>query len=442
MANSLQSVLAQVVSYCAEESLPILDSELTVAGLANPRFENWKTLEVKEGQRGNVAKYRKPSRFSAQDSLALDLVNDGFFTEEFGAIAVDTPKLVFQQISDTELATYPLDELMSDFQNERMAELASVIDVAASNAIVNGGYRFYGDVTVPNTNFDSYVDLVQMSKLFRNYGAGRNKTLHCVLPDMGVARLVQSGLTQFVPGRNEDWAAGFDLGTIAGATNVMFHESSHLPQHISGTASESTGIQITSVTATTASINGQSVPTSTIVLAGLTPGQTILENDLADIGAAAGLKYLQFVGHASSQNNVQVKVITGDTASSGGAATIEVVPQLIYDATAKNPQRNLPRAIVTGSGGDLVRIAKSHQTGVMFVEDTFFMAAPKLPGKTPFPCKTVQSPSGNLSMRTYYGSLLNQPVSALVNDIYVGFDMPIEYASRMLFPLDLSSLLS
>ncbi len=342
MANSLQAVVA----YCAEKSLPVLDAELTVASLANKRFENWDTLEVREGQRGNTAKYRKPSRFSTQTSLALDTTTQGFFTEEFGSIAVNNPLLVWQQISDTELSTYPLESLMKDFQNERMAELATNVDILAAQTLCTEGYRFYGDVTVPNTNFNSYVDLVQMAKLFRNFGAGRNKTLHCVLPDMGVARLVASGLSEFVMRRNEDWADGFMVGTIPGATNVMFYESSHLPQHIAGTASTSTGITISNVVSSTVSINGQSVPSSTISLSGLTTGQTILAGDLCDIGVSTGLKYLQFVGHGQSQNNVQVNVQTGGTANDrAGAMDIVVIPQLIYDATGVNPERNLPRAL-------------------------------------------------------------------------------------------------
>lgn len=448
MANSLQ----QVIAYSVDQSLPVLDASLTLCGLANKRFDNWEGGV--SGLRGDVATYRLPSRFSVADTLSWDAssgTTDGEFSERRGAIKLDKVSRVMHTITDEELQAYPLEDLQGDILDEKMSEIAAKMDADAAIGLASGGYRWAGSLAVPDAQNSTIVELVKAVKKYRNFG-GAGKRLNMVLPDVGVARIANNGLTQFVPERNDMWATDWALGTLPGAVNTRFYESSHLPIHVSGTLADSfaSGATIASVTSSTYTTpEGTTEACSTIELSGLTASTTTVKGDVdskggGDIGEVTGiassvaLKSLQFVGHQLSASNVQIRVVEGGVADGSGALSIKVVPELIYDATGANPARNLNRAIVPGT--DKFYLVKSHIRGCLFMDKTFFMANPKLNNKSPFPSSTKTSPKGELALRSYYGSPLNVDITSWVFDAKYGFSMPHDYNMIIPFPVDVADL--
>lgn len=441
MANTLQ----QVVAYATDKSLPVLDASLTLCGLANKRFDNWE--EGVSGLRGDVATYRLPSRFSVSSTLNWDAssgTTDGDFAERRGAIKVGQAARVTHIITDSQLQTYPLENIQADITDEKMSEIAAKMDADAAVGLAAGGYRWGGLVTVPDAQFSTILNLIQAVKKYRNFG-GAGAKLNCVLPDVAVARIANAGQSQFVPERNETWATDWALGTLPGAVNTQFFESSHLPIHYSGNIATGfpAGATIASVASSTYSTpEGTTEACSTIALSGLTVSTTVVaDNDLGEItGVSSGtsLKFLQFVGHSISASNPQFRVVEGGTADGAGALTIKVVPELIYDATGVDPDRNLNRAIVPGT--DKLYVVVSHIRGNLFMDKTFFMANPRLNNKSPFASATKTSPSGELSLRSYYGSPLNVDLTAWTFDARYGFSMPHDYNMILPIPLNVADL--
>ena len=253
------------------------------------------------------------------------------------------------------------------------------------------------------------------------------------------AEIVNTALQQFVTQRNDDMAIDGEIGDLRGNSRVTFYETNLLQAHTAGTASEDGSLEITSLADNTAVFPGttNTVNTTSLVLQGLTAGATIVQDDLLDIGVANGLQYLTYVGHiASSNTNVQCRVITGGTADGGGNITITVYPRLVYDGTNVDPQRNLPRAIVNGASGDKVRIAKSHIPGFIFLEDYLKFACPNLPTKSPYATASVMDPDTKIGMRAYHGAVFDQPITQMVLDVLYGAGGAPEGCARILFPLE------
>ena len=283
----------------------------------------------------------------------------------------------------------------------------------------SGPYRFYGNGI---TAINSFGQLADMESIFREYGSAKG-SLKVFLPNMAVSGIVNSGLNQFVPDRNEKIANSWDLGTYQGG-NSRFFRSNLLPVHISGTAGQNqdtltlsdwndhTGANITTLTFTGVSSN------SGAVVAG----------DVLEFLASSGINYLTFTGHKPSQAPVQCRVLANADALAG-TVIVSITPALRW---TPGLNQNLTKPIASGM---TAKVAQSHRAGLVVGGDAFYLAMPPLPSTRPFDSSTTTDSDTGVSLRNYFGFLMARNQTAYVTDcIWAGLAVP-ENCMRICFPL-------
>jgi hypothetical protein len=432
MANNL----VQVEAY-ANELSPYLNAYLTYGDLADKAFEGWN----QPGNRGDTVLYRNPTLFSLNNSLSFDQVNDGMFTEQFGALTIDTEASIPVQMTDQEIQTYHLDELMDQFGISAMKTLAGNVDQQLAITACLGGYRWVGDINAGPTSLLDQQQLRVGITQFRNFGG--YDTAYCVLPDIATTRILNTGLQEFTPVTNDASVKDWELGSIRGSIRTKIYQSQLNPIHISGTLSEAGEVIITNVASSTYILPGTTnvVPASEITISAAN-GLTVVENDLGDIGTQTGaqpfnredaIKFLRPQDKTICDINPQFKVVEGGTVA-GQTLTFKVIPELKFDPTEKDPLRNLNRAIVPAT--DKLRIVKSHKCGVIWLGNAFKFAAPKLPTRSPYDSGVKVDQDTKIAYRVYHGAVFNTATSFMVHDLRYGKSMEPAYAARMIFPLD------
>ena len=157
--------------------------------------------------------------------------------------------------------------------------------------------------------------------------------------------------------------------------------------------------------------------------------------DIGHLNTSNPLLYLTFTGYHVSQQEVQGLVISGGTADGSGLLQIQIIPALIFDATEKDVNRNLNRAIIIGT--DTVRVAKTHRAGGVYIGEYGKFVNPPLPNKTPYPTGTAQSKETQISVRAYYGAArLGSETKYFVHDALYGFGGASEGFGRILYPVN------
>jgi len=431
--NSLQFIEA----YLSQAALPLLVNMLTICRTFDHKYDNWDTVE-KYGTRGATYKFKKPTRISTSPSLSFDAVNTGEFAEEFMTISADQQSLANYAVTDQQLATFNNEDLLRTNGDASIESIATDIDTFCGTLAAFGGYRFVGAPIVQPGQMQSVGEVTEAMALVRSFGG--NQLAYYGIPNIEYAAIGQTALQQFVPERNEELSFAGDLGHLGGVSRTRFYQSTLFPIHLSGTAANNTvntagGYEITSVTPATVPSTSN---TSVIVLTGGTTGETILVNDVFDIGAinlTNPVNFLTFVGYAPSRVQVQGKVLVGDTFDGGGNATITVQPAYIFDGTGVNPARNLSRAIITGASGDLLRLATSHVAGEIHMKNYIKFANPMLPTKSPYDTATEGDPETQTSLRVYHGALMGNDITQFVHDTIFGGGAAEEGVVRVLYPL-------
>jgi hypothetical protein len=179
-------------------------------------------------------------------------------------------------------------------------------------------------------------------------------------------------------------------------------------------------------------------PTGTILtLSGATPSTaTLLEGDILNVKNTAGaggtntLKFLQFIGHQVSAQDVQVRVTADATSDGSGVLTVSVFPALIDDLTNSNASVNQ-----TVVGADDVTALPSHRAGLICAGDPLYLAMPMLPEMVPYPTASTNDPDTGAAMRMYYGSVFGENEYGFINDTIWGSTLVDEYALRLVYPL-------
>lgn len=444
----MATTVLQAVEAYGLETLAHLGANLTYGSLASTDYEGWD--ENHPGLRGDNATYRLPSLFSVQNSLSFDPLTDGGFAERFGTLTIDTEKLVVQSITDQEWQTTPLDKLMKDFGADMASSLAGNIDADLASTACLSGYRWAGDVNAGIGSLSDYQSIRLALTKYRNFGG--MKQAMAVLPDIDTTLILNTGLQEFTPVKNDKSALQWQIGAIKGGLNTVFYQSPLNPIHTSGTVSETGNGEhvITSVVSSTHIKPGttQAIPASIITIQGVGAGDTVVVNDVGDIGAATQnggkfnypnpINFLRIQDKTVAFSEPQFNVVEGGTATGGGSLTFKVIPELKFDGTGTDSTRNLSRAINLGAGAatDRVRIVKSHRTGVIWQDRAFRFASPKLPTQSPYATATYVDKETRIGYRVYHGAVFGAATTSTVHDIRYGKTMEPEFAMRLIFPLN------
>lgn len=339
----------------------------------------------------------------------------------------------------TEFGTAAAEELGTAVESDILLNIVSGVRGINPNSsqfglpqIHSGPYRFYGDGVTP---INSYGQLAQAWANFVAYGAAKHKR-RGVIPVNLVPPIVNSGLNQFAPARNDEIATSWELGRFAGM-DVDWSSSNLLPLHIAGTigntaapnnimtvvsTNDPTGVNVTQITFTE--------PTSGTDANAIKAGDLFQFND--GVSGQPNMRFLTFIGHKPTSLPVQFRA-TADAASVSGTVVVSIETingvGLVW---AQNQNQNLNNAIAAGM---TVTPLPSHQAGWMDAGDAFYLAMPKLPLQSPFETVYYRDPDSGAGIRHYWGTQFGQDNKAYVRDCVWGSTLVSEDSMRLIFPM-------
>lgn len=283
----------------------------------------------------------------------------------------------------------------------------------------SGPYRFYGDGVTP---INSFGQLAEIEAIFRDFGAAEGP-LDIYLPNMAVTSIINTGLNQFVPDRNNKIANSWDLGGYTGG-NARFYRSNLLPIHYAGTAGNNFD------TLTLSAFNdptGQNV--TELTFTGVTvDAEAIKAGDLIQFDANTGLVYLTYIGYKPSQNLVQVRA-TADADATAGTVVVSITPSLQWQPGLN---QNLNAPLVAGMTATAL---PTHRAGLVVGGKAFFLAMPPLDDQSPFVTATSTDPETKVSLRNYYGTQFGQNQKGYVTDCIWASTLRPDYGMRIVFPV-------
>ena len=298
--------------------------------------------------------------------------------------------------------------------------------------IHSGPYRFYGDGVTP---INSYGQLAQAWANFVSYGAAKHKR-RAIIPVNLVPPIVNSGLNQFSPARNDEISRSWELGKFAGM-DVDWGVSNLLPLHVAGTianaaapnnvmtvvsTNDATGANITQITFTE--------PTAGTDANAIKAGDLLQFND--GVSGKPNMRFLTFIGQHVTSLPVQFRA-TSDAATVAGSVTVSIETiNAVGLVSAANQNQNINNVIQAGM---TVTPVPSHQAGWMDAGDSFYLAMPKLPNQSPFESVYYRDPESGAGIRHYWGTQFGMDNKAYARDSVWGSTLIAEDSMRMCFPM-------
>ena len=289
----------------------------------------------------------------------------------------------------------------------------------------SGPYRYFGN---GSTALTSYQQLAQAIMYFKNYGSVA-EGIKVYLPDTVVPSVVGNGLNQFVPHRNDEIAMSWEIGDF-GTPLVNYYQSNLMPIHVSG----NTGVlQQTLTVVSTNDPTGQNVTQITVSGASNSDPAAVYSGDLFSfqdgVANQPNMRYLTFIGHFPSANQVQFRVTADAASDSSGNVVLNIFPALNW---AGGQNQNLNNAIAAGMQ---IKGVASHRCGGILGGEAFYLAMPQLPEQSPYDTANEYDEDTGVSMRLTYGSLFGQNQTGMVYDETHGSVIVPEYSMRYVIPL-------
>ncbi len=289
----------------------------------------------------------------------------------------------------------------------------------------SGPYRYFGN---GSTALTSYQQLAQAIMFFKNYGSVA-EGIKVYLPDTVVPAVVGNGLNQFVPHRNDEIAMSWEIGDF-GTPLVSYYQSNLMPIHVSG----NTGVlQQTLTVISTNDPTGQNVTQITVSGATASDASAVFSGDLFSfqdgVSGQPNMRYLTFIGHFPSANQVQFRVTADAAANASGNVVLNIFPALNW-AGGQNQNLNNPIA-----AGMQILGVPSHRAGGILGGDAFYLAMPQLPEQSPYDTANEYDEDTGVSMRLTYGSLFGQNETGMIYDETHGSVIVPEYSMRYVIPL-------
>lgn len=407
------NILQQVQTYQLS-NLAYLQNLNCFVSTANTKFKNFEKLTA---NLGDTVSFDLPPRFTTAASLVATFQSADQRVEN---LTVDKAINVSYAFTAQQFI-FNVEDYMEQFGKSAVMEMSAEIESDVGSVCVQAPYRFYGDGI---TQINSYGQLAAALAMFRNYGAAKDNTKF-YLSDIAQSAIVNTGLNQFVPQRNDVAANSWDIGDF---DRAAFYISNLLPVHTSGTIGED-GTVLTVVSV----VKDANDAVIQIVFSGAgTDADAVKLYDkfqFSDgVSGQPNLRYLTFIGHKVSSNPVQFRA-TANSASSAGNVTVDVYPPL--KASAGNT-RNLNFEIAAGMQ---VTALPSHRAGMINSGNSLYIGMPMLPEEVPFPTGNEIDPDTAVSLRMYYGSLFGQNQRGMVHDAIWGKKQVPEYSMSVIFPL-------
>jgi hypothetical protein len=407
-----QNDLIDVATY-NNAAMPLMLNSCVALNVANMKYDQFNT-EVPQNL-GSSVDFDLPPRMTASSGLVINLQAGA---QRKHRLTVDQSEHVAYDFTAEQLI-FNADGYLDKFGRSAVAELAAKIDANILSIIPSSTYRFFGDGKTP---LSSFLQVANMITRYRNYGAPKIDT-KVVLPDTAYPAIINSGLNQFVPKRNEKQAMSWEMGSFM---QTDFYSSNLLPVHEAGTAgNDNVTLTVTGVT----KVNNAVTEITFSSAMGAAP-EAIKANDklyFQDPASGTKLRYLTFVGHEVSENPVQFRA-TEDAAAVAGAVTVKCDPPL---RAATGKERNINAEVAVGM---TVKVLPTHKCGLIMAGRPLYVAMPRLPKESPFETSSIQDPDTGISLRQYYGSKFGENTHAYVHDAAWGRTLVPEYSMEVALP--------
>ena len=409
------NILQQVQTY-QMSNLAYLQNLNCFVATANTKFKNFEKLTA---NLGDTVTFDLPPRFNTAASLVAT----------FQSADQRVENLVVQNAINVSYAftaqqfIFNVEDYMEQFGKSAVMEMSAEIESDIATVCVTAPYRFYGDGITP---INSYGQLAAALAMFRNYGAAKDNTKF-YLSDIAQSAIVNTGLNQFVPRRNDESANSWDVGNF---DRAEFYVSNLLPVHNAGDVGNLG--QTLTVTGVTLDSNGAVIAITASGASGSDANAVVTYDKFQFSDGVSGftnLRYLTFIGHKVSSNPVQFAATAPAASDSGGNVTINITPPL--QATSGNTMNlNTPIQI-----GMQFTALPSHRAGMINSGNSLFLGMPMLPEEVPFPTGNEVDPDTGVSLRMYYGSLFGQNQRGMIHDAIWGKTQVPEYSMSVIFPL-------
>ncbi len=435
------NILQTVQTYQKAELAWLLNSFCGI-NLANKKF---KDFESKTANLGDTITFDTTPRYITYNGLVI--------TNQPSVQRVQS--LVASQAANTSASytdqqfIFQVREYMDRFGEAAMKELGTSIETDILKNIVSGvrindpqnanfgslqthsgPFTFYGDGV---TQINSFGQLAQALANFRTRGASTAK-MRGILPMSVIPDIVRTGLQQFAMDRNDEMSMSWMLGKFS---DCEWYQSNLLPIHISGSIGDTAAPNNVMTVVSTNDPTGANVTQITFTEpTGGTDANAIKAGDLFQfndgVSGKPNMRALTFIGHSVTNQPVQFRA-TADAATVAGTVTVSVETiNGVGLVSAQNQNQNMNNAIQAGMK---VTPLPSHQAGVIYSGDQFYLAMPQLPDESPFTTVNMVDKDSGASIRHYFGSQFGQNVRSYVRDSIWGSTMVAENCMRLVFPL-------
>jgi len=414
---SQENILQQVITY-NRSNLALLLNSYAFISTSNKKFQRFNDDIPKN--LGDTVSFDLPPRFTTTNSLVAAFQSA---VQRVQNLTVNQQASTAYEFTANQFI-FNVKNYMEVFGKSAIAELGTQIEQNVADLAETNTYRFFGDGVTPISTF---LQLANALAFFRDYGAAKTDTKG-YLPLISVPSIVNSGLNQFTPEKNNREVMSWELGEFS---QCKWYQSNLLPLHIAGT--EGNNGSILTVASTVTNSEGGVIQ--------ITFNGTLNANDPNSIKAydkfvfndgvtgQPNLRYLTFIGHFPSSSPVQFRSTANATSSGTNQVTVNIFPALQAPA---GKDQNINNPIVPGMQ---VTVLPNHRCGLITAGDPLYLAMPKLPEEVPYPTSVAQDPDSGASLRQYYGSLFGQNQRGMVHDCIWGSTLVDEYSMMLAFPV-------
>jgi len=346
MANSLLTI-----DMITREALRILSNKLVVTRVCNKQYDS---SFAKSGAKiGSTLRIRKPDRMLVTDGATLVVQDE---SQQYTTLTASTQKHIGVAFSSAE-RTMSLDDYSKIILEPRVSQLAASIDYAVAAGVIQYIGQSVG--TPGTTPATSAVLLSAQQKL--NEAAAPMNPRYCVVNPAANAGLVEGMKGFFNP--TGTISSQFKNGMMG--EGVLGFDEVAMSQSI---GSFTTGSRTNGTTSAAVTTEGA----TTIALTGLGAAGTVLAGEVFTVSSCYAVNPQTRV---STGSLYQFVVLTGGTASGGGALTVTVAP--IYSAS----QALATVDALPGSGATVTFVGSAstaYPQNLVFQEDAITFATADL----------------------------------------------------------------
>lgn len=411
----MANYFVQVETY-NKSGLALLQNKCPLLSLANKKFKGFDRQIP--ANKGSSVSFDLPPRMIVADSLVASWQD----VEQRQVTLTCDQEASVSYSFDTSQFIFNAREYMDRFGASAIAALGAKIEQQLGTNIPAKTWRYYGSTATGITSFSGLANAVEK---FRETGTVRNKTVG-VLPTSAVPDIVNNGLGQFVPARNDKMANSWELGMFDGCE---WYTSNLLPTHTAGTE----GQAASTLTVVSVTKNSDDAVTS-ITFSGCSAASDADSVKAYDkfvfndgVSGQPNLRYLTEVGHVQTSSNVQFAATADAASTAGSQVTVSINPPLKASAGIN---QNINKEIVAGMQ---CSVLDSHKCGLLMCDSPLFVAMPQLPDEVPFPTSNVVDPVTGASLRQYFGTDFGQNFRGMVHDCLWGSQLVGSYAMLLVF---------